>query len=166
MSTMTVMKITAVPASVIAPVVIGPVVGAPVVGAPVVGAPVVGAGQVATVRAVRRESTWVRRTRPAPARPGRRSGRSIGPVGRPGSGAPAPELRRLPVQTAAACSADTWPRPQRARVRSVMQLTDRGIAVILVAGVMVAIAALTVVSATATRVTSDHYLAFASVSSR
>lgn len=104
-----------------------------------------------------------RPVRSAPGRPGRRSGRSSAPVGRPGSGVPAPELRRSVAVAAASCVADVRPHAQCRRVRSIVRLTDRGIAVILVAGVMVAIAALTVVSATASHVTSDHYL-LASVS--
>jgi hypothetical protein len=37
------------------------------------------------------------------------------------------------------------------------RLTDRGIAVVLVAGVMIVVAAMTVVGLTALRVTSDDY---------
>lgn len=103
--------------------------------------------------------------RPAPPRPGRRSGRTGGPVGRPGSGVRAPELRRSAGVVAAACAADVHPSAQPRRVHSRVSLTDRGIAVILVAGVMVAVAALTVISATASHVTSDHYL-LASLSAR
>ncbi len=111
--------------------------------------------------------------RPAPAgpattRPGRRSGRGAGPVGRPATGAPAPQLRRATVTGPSACvapAAPTRPRPQLRPLASSVRLTERGIALILVAGVLVTVAALTVVGATATRVTSDRYQ-LATISSR
>ena len=127
-----------------------------------------GTSRVGTERVGLSNGTIAQPSRPvrsAPGRPGRRSGRTSGPVGRAGSGVPAPQLRRSAAVAAASCVADARPSVPRRQPRSSVSLTDRGIAVILVAGVMIAIAALTVVGATASHVTSDRYL-LASVSAR
>ncbi|MBA8795410.1 hypothetical protein FHX74_003046 [Friedmanniella endophytica] len=109
-------------------------------------------------------------------RPGQGSGRTAAPTLRPGRSVPAPELRRVapvgprgcdvPVRPQAARPQTVRPQTERRRparpvavapVRSAVRLTERGIAVVLVTGVMIAVAALTVVGATAARVTSDGY---------
>jgi hypothetical protein len=78
-----------------------------------------------------------------PRRPGRGSGRTASPTLRPAGFWPTPQ----PQAAAAAVSEPTW------------QLTDRGIAVLLVAGLMIMVAALTVVGLTAITVTGEGYRA-------
>jgi hypothetical protein len=101
------------------------------------------------------------RLRQAPSRqvrvrPAGRSGRGLAPRSRPAGPVAPPSLRTDGQPRARACvgeSATTieLPAPAPARTR----LTDRGIAVILVAGAMIVLAAVTVVALTALRVTSD-----------
>ena len=91
----------------------------------------------------------------APARPGRRTGRGTGPQARPARPAPRGPLeqpRRLRPQ---ACAVET-PAPV-VRAAGGWRLTERGIAVVLVAGLLIATAALTVVGLTALRVTGERY---------
>ncbi|MGI8458613.1 MAG: hypothetical protein ACR2LI_10935 [Propionibacteriaceae bacterium] len=101
---------------------------------------------------------WPRPRRFAPAvrRPWGRDNRFRGPRLRPaispsfGVGttrAPDDVVVELPLgpQSCAMVSATRW------------RLTERGIAVVLVAGLMIVVAGLTVVTATALRVTSDSY---------
>lgn len=86
--------------------------------------------------------------RPRPRhRPGRGSGRAGGPVTRPAAGVAPPRLRAAGAVGSRACVAEPAP----------LRLTDRGIAVIIVAGLMLVVAALVVVGATALRVTSENY---------
>lgn len=96
------------------------------------------------------------------------SGRRVGPSLRPGETSPAPTLRRGPAALAHGCrvSAPASPRPvplrfapqSSARADSnAWRLTDRGIALVLVSGLMIMVAALTVVGLTAARVTDEGY---------
>jgi hypothetical protein len=82
---------------------------------------------------------------------GRRSGRGLAPQSRPGRSVLAPSLtphtRQPSVQ---ACTAEPVPASWR--------LTDRGIAVILAAGLLIMLAALVVVGLTAVRVTGSDYV--------
>lgn len=97
------------------------------------------------------------RSLPAPVRPGRHNGRSVGPRLRPVKPVESPALRR-PRSTVQSCSVDLPPAATAASTRaSVWRLTDRGIAVVLVVGAMIAFTALTVVGLTAFRVTSERY---------
>lgn len=80
-------------------------------------------------------------------RPGRGSGRAGGPHTRPANGVAPPRLRTDTAVGARACVAAPAP----------VRLTDRGIAVIMVAGMMLVVAALVVIGATAARVTSENY---------
>jgi len=98
----------------------------------------------------------VRRRRPA-----RGSGRAAGPNLRPAAGCSSPVTGRAAVGRAQACS---LPAPDVSRVSvtsmssaATWRLTDRGVAVVLVLGLMIMVAALTVVGLTAVTVTSDGY---------
>lgn len=104
-----------------------------------------------------------RRTAPAPARPVRGSGRRHGPQTRPAGAVEAPVLRlpRAQPRSCAVVRPRTAPSAPRA---SNWRLTGRGIAVVLVIGAMIALAALSVVGLTAVRVTSEHFQASSSVS--
>lgn len=85
-------------------------------------------------------------------RPARRDGRSTGPQTRPARPIDLPRrLRRASAQSCAV-SAPT------SVAASGWRLTERGIAVVLVAALMIVVAALTVVGLTALRVTGDGYL--------
>ena len=87
----------------------------------------------------------------APARPGRRSGRGTGPQARPAR----PLAGGTRVLRPQACSDDA-PAVQAAPAAG-WRLTERGIALVLVAGLLVVTAALTVVGLTALRVTGERY---------
>lgn len=107
-------------------------------------------------------------TRTRQLRPGRGGGRGTGPVSRSMSGVGAPAVgsgRRLRA-TARGCSAEANPlRTSAAVAQSVTsgwRLTNRGIALVLIAGAVLVAAALTVITATAVTVTSDHYHAHGS----
>lgn len=101
------------------------------------------------------------RSRQAPSRqvrvrPAGRSGRGLAPRSRPAGPVAPPSLRSDEQPRVRACVGESAPAielpvPAPARTR----LTDRGIAVILVAGAMIVLAAVTVVALTAFRVTSD-----------
>ena len=74
-----------------------------------------------------------------------------GPRARALGGVPAPSLRRSQVSAARGCLVEaTAPLPVR--------LTERGIAVILVVALMIAVAAAMMIGLTALRVTSPDYL--------
>ncbi|GAB3925702.1 hypothetical protein GCM10011575_06300 [Microlunatus endophyticus] len=99
-------------------------------------------------------------TRTRQLRPGRGSGRAGRPVTRSVSGVQAPMIGRdrHPSAGARACRPEVAARPVSATsVPSAWQLTNRGIAVVLIAGALLAAAAITVITATAITVTSDGY---------
>jgi hypothetical protein len=98
----------------------------------------------------------LRPRRPSRSRPAARSGRAVGPLARPVAFVPAPSLAPSFGSRARSCTVEAptttaVPRPTRVRTR----LTDRGVAVILVAGAMIVVAAVAVVGLTALRVTGD-----------
>lgn len=99
----------------------------------------------------------VRRRRPA-----RGSGRSAGPILRPAPTSPTPAALRTPTVRARACRP---PSPEVAVVPAATdpdlgwRLTDRGVALVLLVGLMIMVAALTVVGLTALRVTGGGYQA-------
>ena len=105
--------------------------------------------------------------RPSPTRPmrrrraGRGSGRTAVPRLRPAEVSPAPGVARRPASQVRAC---VLPPPEvttgpTAPAAAGWQLTDRGIAVVLVVGLMIMVAALTVVGLTAVTVTDEGYRA-------
>ena len=94
------------------------------------------------------------RTRVDPRRRGLGSGRRNGPWARPTHAVPAPTLTKPERSTVRAC------RLEGTAARLGWRLTDRGIAVIMVVGMMIVTAALSVVGLTAVRVTSTDYPAF------
>ena len=103
--------------------------------------------------------------RPArsPARPARGRARSGTPQLRPLAHVPAPTLAPAASQTrrSRACAAslpDTVrPAPTGAAGGVSWRITDRGIALVLLAVAMIAVAALAVIIPTALRVTGDNY---------
>ncbi len=99
-----------------------------------------------------------------PRRPGRSSGRSASPALRPAPFGPAPSAAGRTGARARSC---VMPQPQLA-IPTVSapawQLTDRGVAVLLVVGLMIMVAALTVVGLTAVTVTGEGYRATVSSS--
>jgi hypothetical protein len=95
-------------------------------------------------------------TRPA-ARSGRGSARARSPQARPGRVIPAPSLQSAPSRAVRGCVVH---RPVTASEATAWQLTDRGIAVVLVSALMIVIAALAVIGLTALRVTGDSYQAY------
>lgn len=102
-------------------------------------------------------------TRARQLRPGRGAGRGTRPVSRSVSGVPAPRLdrRSRPGSGTRACSPEF--RPSSAPAKAVAaastgwRLTNRGIALVLITGALLAAAAITVITATAITVTSDGY---------
>lgn len=107
------------------------------------------------VRSASQTAGGARTTVPAaPAvRPGRRDGRASGPQTRPGRPVQLPRsLRRSHTRSCVVAA----PAPLRSPG---WQLTDRGIAVILVVMLMIVVAALAVIGLTALRVTGDGYVA-------
>ena len=97
--------------------------------------------------------------RPAPGRTRRRPGRGTGPEARPARLAgPAVPLSQ-PGQRARSCRVATPPRVGAATGAPSCRLTDRGIALVLVTGLLIVTAALAVVGLTALRVTGDGYRA-------
>ena len=99
-----------------------------------------------------------------PRRSGRGSGRAASPILRPTAFSPAPRTGRRPAPGARSC---VMPQPQIEAPRATApawQLTDRGVAVLLVAGLMIMVAALTVVGLTAVTVTGEGYRATVSSS--
>ena len=92
-------------------------------------------------------------TKPA-TRPGRGSARGRSPQARPGRAVPAPSFQTSPAVPVRGCAAEravVTAGPTR------WQLTDRGIAVVLVTVLMIVVAALAVIGLTAFRVTGDSY---------
>jgi hypothetical protein len=91
-----------------------------------------------------------------PSRPRRRTGRGKGPEARPFRALPAPGVTRSPKLRPQACSI---PAPAAVPLDrpSSWRLTDRGIALVLVTGLLIVTAALAVVGLTAVRVTGGHY---------
>lgn len=94
-------------------------------------------------------------------RPARGSGRAAGPILRPVEACPAPALTRRAVARARGCQ---LPEPDAelgpaavAGIAAGWRLTERGVAVVLVVGLMIMVAALTVVGLTAIRVTGPSY---------
>lgn len=85
----------------------------------------------------------VRQTRPGP-------GRGIGPQARPQRPLAAPSLRAARPTQARSCVVAA-PQP------TTWRLTDRGIAAIMVVGLMIMVAAATVIGLTAFTVTSEDY---------
>ena len=92
-------------------------------------------------------------TKPA-TRPGRGSARGRSPQARPGRAVPAPSIQTAPVAPVRGCVAE---HAAVAAVPTPWQLTDRGIAVVLVAVLMIVVAAMAVIGLTAFRVTGDSY---------
>lgn len=99
-------------------------------------------------------------TTTVPVRPGRRAGRGTGPKARPARRRAAPPVVRSAGTPSHGCSVaaplPVAPRVPRAE-QAQWQLTDRGIALVLVTGLLIAAAALAVVGLTAIRVTSERY---------
>ena len=94
-----------------------------------------------------------------PQRPSRGSGRAASPTLRPAAFWPTVAASSRHKARARSC---VVPQPQAAAVsvaEPTWQLTDRGIAVLLVAGLMIMVAALTVVGLTAITVTGEGYRA-------
>lgn len=93
----------------------------------------------------------------APSRPRRRTGRGTGPQARPFRTLPAPGLTRSPKLRPQSCSVPTPAATPPDRSSSSWRLTDRGIALVLVTGLLIVTAALAVVGLTAVRVTGERY---------
>ena len=88
----------------------------------------------------------------APGRPGRRAGRGTGPQARPAR----PLAGGTRVLRPQSCTVEA-PAPRAAAAGSSWRLTERGIALVLVTGLLIVTAALTVVGLTALRVTGERY---------
>lgn len=87
-------------------------------------------------------------------RPSRGSARQGSPLAQPRTAVPGPRVRAPQPAGVRACRAEVVP------VRDLdveWRLTGRGVAVIMVVGLLIAAAALTVIGATVVRVTSDDY---------
>lgn len=115
------------------------------------------AGSATPRRTARASST----TTTAPVRPVRRTGRGTGPEARPARRLEAPPvIQSRRGASSQGCSVTTplatAPRAQRAEGAH-WRLTDRGIALVLVTGLLIAAAALAVVGLTAIRVTGERY---------
>ena len=91
--------------------------------------------------------------RPA-TRPGRGSARARSPQARPGRALPAPSIQASPQSAVSGCVAG---RTVLGSGPTSWQLTDRGIAVILVSVLMIVVAAVAVIGLTAFRVTGDSF---------
>ena len=109
------------------------------------------------VRNARTTAGGTARTAAPTVRPGRRDGRGSGPQTRPSRPVQLP--RSLSRSHARSCVAAA-PIPVTARATE-WRLTDRGVAVVLVVALMIAVAALAVIGLTALRVTGDGYVAAA-----
>ena len=96
------------------------------------------------------------RTRVDPRRRGLGSGRRNGPLARPTHAVPAPTLSNPQRSAVQACRLEGT-----AVARLGWQLTDRGIAVIMVVALMIITAALSVIGLTAVQVTGPDYRVFA-----
>ncbi len=91
----------------------------------------------------------------APARPGRRNGRGSGPQARPARPLTGAQARRAPVTRPQSCSVEAPGRVVPGT--GAWRLTERGIALVLITGLLIVTAALTVVGLTALRVTGERY---------
>lgn len=97
-------------------------------------------------------------------RPGRGSGRRAAPTLRASQPCPSPTLARSTPPQLRAClaprrAAQLRPEARAGTSTSGWRLTDRGLAVVLVTGLMIMMAALTVVGLTAVKVTGEGYRA-------
>ncbi len=95
-----------------------------------------------------------RRGAPSRVRPGRGTGRGVGPRSRPASPLAAPSMRRTGDVRGRACTVSA---PSVPSSPAVWRLTDRGVAAILVVLASVVFAAVMVVGLTALQVTSPTY---------
>ena len=91
-----------------------------------------------------------------PGRPRRRTGRGTGPEARPPRPLLAPSLTRSPSLRPRTCSVAAPAAVPLSRP-SQWRLTDRGIALVLVTGLLIVTAALAVMGLTAARVTGERY---------
>ncbi len=110
----------------------------------------------AGVRAARGLRQPTRRT----PRPGRGAGRGRRPQARPPRPVPAPSLG---VDALIETSLETTLEPAGPAPvipQSSWRLTQRGVALVVVAGLMIVAAAVTVITLTAVRVTGDHYVPY------
>lgn len=89
----------------------------------------------------------------APGRPGRRTGRGTGPQARPAR----PLTGGTRVLRPQSCTVDAPAPRAAAAASSSWRLTERGIALVVVTGLLIVTAALTVVGLTALRVTGERY---------
>jgi hypothetical protein len=106
--------------------------------------------QASQRQASQRQATQRQATQPtAPLRAGRGTGRATVPQLRPAVRLPAPTLSRAQPRRVAACLEAAPASPWR--------LTERGLALVLVTGLMIAAAALAVIGLTALQVTSEGY---------
>jgi hypothetical protein len=87
-------------------------------------------------------------------RPGGGSARARSPQARPGRPLPAPSIQTSPPSAVSGCVTDRTVLPSGS---TSWQLTDRGIAVILLGALMIVVAAVAVIGLTAFRVTSDSF---------
>lgn len=92
----------------------------------------------------------------APGRPRRRTGRGTGPEARPPRPLPPPGWSISAGSRPQACSLPAVSPVPFARP-SQWRLTERGIALVLVTGLLIVVAALAVVGLTALRVTGERY---------
>ena len=109
--------------------------------------------------ALRRGDSRPRRTVRG-TRPSRGSARTVRPTARSLTGVAAPQVQPRTLRTATARSCDVVAPERRLTATAAVagwRLTNRGIAVIMVAGAVLAAAALTVIAATALTVTSEDY---------
>jgi hypothetical protein len=105
------------------------------------------------------------------SRPSSKTGRGPGPLARPARVVRAPRLRSAPSMPVHGCAVqslghamelagcpaeDVSASLRLTRVQAGVRLTERGIAVVLVTGLMIVLAAVTVVGLTAVRVTGDR----------
>lgn len=99
-----------------------------------------------------------------PGRPGRGSGRAATPTLRPAEFWPTPKFARRTGAQARSCQLAQPQVPAATVSAPTWRLTDRGVAVLLVSGLMIMVAALTVVGLTAVTVTGEGYRATVSSS--
>lgn len=117
-------------------------------------------GPVPTMTAARPAPASPRPTRRVrPRRSGRGSGRAAAPNLRPAVFWAAPTTARRPIPAARSCTPVAPALEVAVGSATGWRLTDRGVAVVLVVGLMIMVAALTVVGLTAMSVTGDGYQA-------
>lgn len=110
--------------------------------------------------APRSRSARASTTTTAPVRPARRTGRGTGPAARPTRRLEAPAVIKSRGSSSQGCSVTAPPAtaPRARRPGSApWRLTERGVALVLVTGLLIAAAALAVVGLTAIRVTGERY---------